>query len=413
MRIAVIGSGIAGMGAAWLLGRQHDVVLFEASDRLGGHTDTHDLDIDGQQYAIDTGFIVFNPDHYPNLVRLFAELGVESQPTVMSFAARNERSGLEYNATDLNRLFCQRRNLLRPSFLKMVWDIARFYRQAPQLLASSDPGPSLGAYLDAGGYGKLFRNDHLIPMASALWSSSSVRIEDFPARYLVQFMANHNMLKLGDRPAWRVVKGGSSRYIDALKARWRVQVRVATPVTRVQRSDDGVVIDWQGHREHFDQVVMACHSDQALALLADPSTYETEVLGAIRYQANDTVLHTDESLLPRNRRAWAAWNAHIPREAGEHCTVSYCMNQLQSITASRTFIVSLNCTDRIDPSKILRRRAYHHPVYSHSMVAAQQRRGQINGQRRTWYCGAYWGFGFHEDGLRSGVEVAQALGCDW
>ena len=295
----------------------------------------------------------------------------------------------------------------------MVWDIARFYRQAPKLLQSDDPGPSLGDYLDAGGYGRLFRDDHLIPMASALWSSPSMRIEQFPARYLVQFMANHHMLNLGDRPPWRVVKGGSTRYIDALKARWRVQVRLATPVEQVQRTADGAIVQWQGHREHFDQVVFACHSDQALALLADPSEAETQVLGAIRYQANDTVLHTDESLLPRNRRAWAAWNAHIPREVGEHCTVSYCMNQLQSIDAPATFIVSLNCTDRIDPNKILKRRAYHHPVYSHSMVAAQARRGEINGQRRSWYCGAYWGFGFHEDGLRSGVEVAHALGCDW
>lgn len=413
MRIAVIGSGIAGMGAAWLLSRQHETVLFEAQDRLGGHTDTHDIELAGRHYAVDTGFIVFNPDHYPNLVRLFEQLGVQSQPTVMSFAARNEATGLEYNATDLNRLFCQRRNLLRPAFLRMVWDIARFYRQAPHLLQSDDPGPALGEYLDRGRYGKLFRDDHLIPMASALWSSASSRIEDFPARHLVQFMANHHMLSLGKRPSWRVVSGGSSRYIEALQARWKVQVRLRTPVQQVQRHADGVVVQWQGHREHFDQVVFACHSDQALALLADPSPQEAEILGAIQYQPNDTVLHTDESLLPRNRRAWAAWNAHIPRQPGAHCTVSYCMNLLQSIDAPATFIVSLNCTDRIDPARILRRRSYHHPLYTHAMVAAQARRGEISGQRRSWYCGAYWGFGFHEDGLRSGVDVARALGCDW
>lgn len=413
MRIAVVGSGIAGMGAAWLLGRQHEVVLFEAQDRLGGHTDTHAVTVAGQTYAVDTGFIVFNPDHYPNLVRMFDTLGVASQPTVMSFGVRNEASGLEYNATDLNRLFCQRSNLLRPRFWRMVWDIARFYREAPKLLASADPGPTLGDYLDAGGYGALFRNDHLIPMASALWSSPSTRIESFPARYLVQFMANHHMLNLGRRPSWRVVQGGSSRYIDALQQRWKVQARVSTPVQSVHRREDGVVVQWQDRREHFDQVVLACHSDQALALLADPSTHETEVLGAIRYQANDTVLHTDTRLLPRNRAAWAAWNAHIPATPDPHCTVSYCMNQLQSIQAPVDFIVSLNCSERIDPAKVLARRAYHHPVYSHAMVSAQQRRGEISGQRRTWYCGAYWGFGFHEDGLRSAVDVATALGCGW
>lgn len=415
MRIAVVGGGIAGMGAAWLLKDRHEVVLFEGNDYLGGHTHTHDIEVASGRYAVDTGFIVFNPPHYPHLSRLFAQLEVASQPTVMSFGVRNERTGLEYNATDLNRLFCQRRNLVNPRFWRMVWDIARFYRNAPKVLAGPDPGPTLGEYLDREGYGRLFRDDHILPMASALWSSPHAQIEHFPVRYLLQFMANHHMLSLGDRKPWRVVQGGSQSYVRKLSAAWsdRVQVRLNCPVARIARHDDGVVVEWQGHREHFDQVILACHSDQALRLLSDPSPAEREVLGAIRYTHNETVLHTDESLLPANRKAWAAWNGHIGREQSRDCTVSYCMNLLQGLQAPETFIVSLNCTERIDPAKILRKLQYHHPEYSHAMVAAQARRGEINGQRRTWYCGAYWGWGFHEDGLRSGVDVARALGSDW
>jgi len=413
MRVAVVGSGIAGMGAAYLLGSRHDVTLFEAESRLGGHTHTHEVTIGEHEYALDTGFIVFNPNHYPLLTKFFGELSVESQATTMSFAALNEATGLEYNATSLNRLFIQRKNLLRPSFLRMVRDIVRFYRKAHQLLDDPGPGPSLAEYLEQNGYSRAFRDLHLFPMASALWSSPCAKIEEFPAKLLVQFMANHQMLSLGHRSPWRVVKGGSRSYIDALKRRWKVQLRLATPVQQIRRADSGVIVSWQGHHEHFDQVVLACHSDQALRLLAEPSQAEREILGAIQYQANDTVLHTDVSVLPKNPRAWAAWNALIPAQASEQCTVSYCMNLLQSIESEHTFIVSLNCTHRLDPSKVLRRMSYHHPLYSHAMVAAQKRRSEINGVDRVWYAGAYWGFGFHEDGLRSGVEVARSLGVHW
>ena len=414
MRIAVIGSGIAGMASAWLLSRQHEVTLYESNAYIGGHTHTHDVTLDGRNYALDTGFIVFNRTHYPLLSRLFDELGVATQPTTMSFAVHDERSGLEYGAASLRTLFCQRRNLVSPRFHGMVRDIFRFYREAPALLAQDGEGPTLGDYLDAQGYGAMFRDDHLVPMASALWSSPSRQILAFPAKYLVAFMANHQMLQVEGRPQWRVVSGGSRRYVDALRSRWQVRERLACPVLAVHRpAVGGVEVQSLAGSERFDQAVLACHSDQALALLAQPSAAEKEVLGAITYQSNDTVLHTDTRLLPRRRTAWSAWNALVPRDRDDACTVTYCMNLLQSIQAPETFCVSLNCTGRIDPAKVLRRLSYAHPEYTHASVAAQRRKADIQGIDRVWYAGAYWGWGFHEDGMRSAVAVAEALGVRW
>ncbi|GAB2652395.1 NAD(P)/FAD-dependent oxidoreductase [Arenimonas aestuarii] len=413
MKIAVVGSGIAGLGAAWLLSRQHEVVLFERESRLGGHTHTHQVEQDGRAYRVDSGFIVFNPGNYPLLTKLFDELGVPSQPTTMSFSVHDAGNGLEYNATDLNGLFCQRRNLVSPRFWRMVREITRFYREAPALLADAGPGPTLGDYLRDGRYSELFVRDHLVPMASALWSSPSETVLDFPAKYLVRFMDNHHMLQVRDRPMWRVVCGGSSRYIEAMQKDWAVQVRLSSPVRQVRRDALGVEVATDRGTERFDQVLLACHSDQALALLADPSQAEREVLGAIQYQTNETVLHTDASLLPRQRKAWAAWNAYVPKTPDAPCTVSYCMNHLQSLDSPDPFVVTLGRGQAIDPGKVLARMQYQHPVYTHASVAAQGRRGEINGNNRTWFAGAYWGFGFHEDGLRSGVEVARALGVAW
>lgn len=413
MKIAVIGSGIAGLGAAWLLSREHEVVLFEREARLGGHTHTHRVEQGGKAFAVDSGFIVMNPQNYPLLTALLDELGVPTQPTTMSFSVQDARSGLEYNATDLDSLFCQRRNLVSPKFWRMVRDITRFYREAPALLAEAGDGPSLGDYLRENDYSPMFIEDHLVPMACALWSSPSQSILQFPAKYLVRFMDNHHMLQVSDRPAWRVVTGGSSSYIEALRRQWKVQVRLSSPARRVRREADRAFVATDDGEEAFDQVLLACHSDQALALLADPSDAEREVLGAIPYQANETVLHTDARLLPKNRKAWAAWNAFVPAAPGAACTVSYCMNHLQSLESERPFVVTLGRGQDIDPATVLARMRYHHPVYTHASVAAQSRRAEINGVNRTWYAGAYWGFGFHEDGLRSGVEVARALGVAW
>jgi uncharacterized protein len=414
MKIAVIGSGISGLGCAWLLSRENEVVLFEKESRLGGHTHTHAVHHEGRDFQIDTGFIVFNPSNYPLLTKLFAELGVASQPTTMGFSVQNANSGLEYNATNLNAMFCQRKNLLSPTFIRMVRDIVRFYKECPALLSLPDDGPSLADYLKQNRYSDLFIHDHLVPMACALWSSPSESIADFPAKYLVQFMNNHHMLQVNDRPQWRVVQGGSSSYIRALEKIWPVQVRLNDPVQRVTRHGDGVSIKSNsGGEELFDQVVFACHSDSALNMLSDASNAECDILGALTYQENETVLHTDARLLPKNKKAWAAWNAYIPRDSQQACTVSYCMNLLQSVESREPFIVTLNRTADIMPEKIIAKMSYQHPVYTHASVKAQTRRDEINGQRNTWFAGAYWGFGFHEDGLRSGVEVARALGIQW
>jgi hypothetical protein len=413
MRIAVVGSGIAGMATAWQLAREHSVVLFEADSRLGGHTHTHAVQREGRSFQVDSGFIVHNPENYPLLTAMFRELGVETQATTMSFSVHSERTGLEYNAGTLNGLFCQRRNLLRPRFYRMVADILRFYREAPALLEGDAQGPALGDYLREHRYSPMFIDEHLIPMASALWSSPSDRVLQFPARYLAQFMANHHMLSAGARPTWRVVKGGSSAYIRALESRWRVEARLSSAVQSVRRVESGVEITTPHYAETFDQAVLACHSDQALRLLEAPSEREREVLGAIRYQPNETVLHTDARLLPKNPRAWAAWNAHIPAEPSADCTVSYCMNLLQGLTSREPFVVTLNRTAAIDPAKIIARMRYAHPEYTHASVAAQARRSEINGVDRIWYAGAYWGWGFHEDGIRSAIDVVRALGVRW
>ena len=428
-RIAVIGSGISGLGCAYLLQRRHEVSVFEANGYAGGHTHTHSISIGAHGYEVDTGFIVFNPNHYPHFVRLLSELGVQDQPTLMGFGVKNARTGLEYNATTVNQLFAQRRNFFSPRFWRLIRDLKRFYRMPHPLLALADPGPTVGEYLQAEGYSETFAQDHLIPIASALWSSPGIGIEAFPAKYLAQFMANHHMLNTDStRPPWRVVKGGSQSYTRALLAKLRQPVRLNSPVQKVHRDATGVTLECNQATERFDHVVFACHSDQALKMLAQASDAEREVLGALRFQSNDVLLHTDTSIMPTRRRAWAAWNAHIADagNAAQKCTVTYWMNLLQSIDAPVEFLVSLNCNDRIDPAKILKRLRYEHPVYTHETVRAQQRRIEINGVNpnlpiattnnalgRSFYCGAYWGFGFHEDGMRSAVEVAELLDSSW
>jgi predicted NAD/FAD-binding protein len=414
MRIAVIGSGISGLVSAWLLSKKYAVTLFEANDYLGGHTHTHDIVMQGIRYRVDSGFIVYNPAHYPLLTQLFEELDVRSQPTTMSFSVRNELSGLEYNAASVGTLFCQRRNLWSPRFLGMIRDLLRFYRQAPALLALADAGPTLGEFLTEHRYGAAFRDEHLVPMAAALWSAPPGQVLAFPARYLVQFMANHQMLQVTGRAPWRVVKGGSSAYVAALRKHWSVTERLSCPVLRVDRRVGEVeVTTARWGSERFDQVIFASHSNQTLDLLADASRSECAILGAIGYQPNEVVLHTDASVMPRNRKAWAAWNALISHAGDQTCTVSYCMSLLQGISAPEPLIVSLNSSHDIDPRKVLRQMRYEHPVYSHKSVAARARKAEIQGQRRSWFAGAYWGWGFHEDGIRSAVEVAAALGVPW
>jgi predicted NAD/FAD-binding protein len=408
MRIAVIGSGISGMTAAYRLSREHEVTVYEAAGYVGGHTNTVDVEHAGVPYAIDTGFIVYNDWTYPNFIALLEELGVAWQPSDMSFSVRCETTGLEYNGTSLNSLFAQRRNCLRPSFLRMVRDILRFNREAPALLQDSASRLTLGQYLDQNGYSRYFVDHYIIPMGAAIWSSRPLDMLHFPARYFVEFFSNHGFLSVNDRPTWRVIQGGSREYMKRLAGPLAGGIRLNTPVASIQRQPHQVTVRTRaGAVEHFDQVFLACHSDQALRLLSDPSPEETEVLGAIGYQANEALLHTDERMMPRRKLAHAAWNYHLPIEQYEHVTVTYNMNILQSLRAPVQFMVTLNRSQDVHESKVLRRFTYHHPVYTTAAVAAQRRHADISGVRRTNYCGAYWGYGFHEDGVRSALSALQ------
>ncbi len=405
MKIAIIGTGIAGNVAAFHLQRGHDISVFEAGGHVGGHTHTHTVTAGGETHAIDTGFIVFNDWTYPNFIELLTELGVESQPSDMSFSVRVENDGLEYNGTSLNSLFAQRRNLFRPSFHRMIRDILRFNRESLKLLVRGEE-VALGEYLETQGYSREFIDHYLIPMGAAIWSTDPTRMLGFPARYFVRFLHNHGMLSVDERPQWRVIRGGSARYVDKLTAPFADRIRLNTPVESVRRLPDRVLVKARGQEaERFDHVFFACHSDQALALLADANRLEREVLGAIPYQENEVVLHTDSSLLPRRRLAWAAWNYHVPAEAGERVALTYNMNILQNLKARETFCVTLNRTDQIHPDRIIKRLTYHHPLYTRAAVAAQARQHEVNGANRAYFCGAYWRYGFHEDGVVSALKA--------
>ena len=412
MKIAIIGSGISGLSAAWYLHRQHRhaITLFEANDYIGGHTHTHIIPLDGQQYAVDTGFIVFNDRTYPNFIALLEQLQVPSQATQMSFSIQCEQSGLEYNGNTLNSLFAQRRNLLRPGFYRMLRDILRFNRAAPALLAAADNNLSLLDYLQSSSYGKAFIEHYLLPMGAAIWSAEPGLIARMPAHFFIRFFQNHGLLSVNQRPQWHVIKGGSQRYVEALTAGFREHIRLRCPVAQIRRRPGHVEIQpVNGDSERFDAVIIATHSDQALRLLADPSAAERTVLSAIPYQPNEVVLHTDTRLLPRRKLAWAAWNYQVPAHPQDRVAVTYNMNILQNLQAPVTFCVTLNPTRHIDPTRILARMTYQHPVFSPSSVAAQRRHAEINGVNRTWYCGAYWRNGFHEDGVSSALQTVQNL----
>ena len=405
MKIAIIGSGIAGNVVAHHLHRTHDITVFEAAGHIGGHTHTHTVQIDGETHEIDTGFIVFNDWTYPTFIALLDELNVPAQPSAMSFSVRNEHSGLEYNGTTLNTLFAQRRNLLRPAFHRMIRDILRFNREAPALLEAAQE-IALGDYLANGKYSPQFINDYLIPMGAAIWSTEPARMLAFPARFFVRFFHNHGMLSVDQRPQWRAIRGGSARYVEKLVAPFRQRIRLNTPGETVRRLPQGVMVKARGaEAECFDHVFFACHSDQALQLLADASPLEREVVGAIPYQENEAVLHTDTTLLPRTRRAWAAWNYHVMGPSGQGAaTLTYNMNMLQTLQSRHTFCVTLNRTAHIAPGKIIKRLTYHHPLYTPEGVAAQQRQHEVN-RARTYFCGAYWRYGFHEDGVVSALNA--------
>ena len=411
MRVAIVGSGISGLVCAHLLGARHDVVLFEADSRVGGHTHTRELDDGGRRVAVDTGFIVFNERTYPNFLRLLRRLGVAWQESDMSFSARSDRRDLEYGGPGLSSLYAQRKNLLSPGFHRMVLDVLRFYREARELLAE---GPEVGLvdWLQRRGYSRAFVEDHILPMAGAVWSSSRGAARDFPARFLVRFFDNHGFLAVSRRVPWLTLRGGSHQYVRAILAGFRGELRTGCPVERVRRTDPGVEVKPRGAApERFDHLVLACHADQALGLLADPSPVEKELLSAFPYRENRVQLHRDARVMPRSRPAWSSWNYHLDDDGQEGACVTYWMNRLQRLQARSDWFVSLNRDGAVDAERVQERIAYQHPVFSADGLAAQARHAELIGHRDTSYCGAYWRNGFHEDGVVSALQVCQRFGA--
>jgi predicted NAD/FAD-binding protein len=416
MKIAIIGSGISGNVAAYHLNKEHDITLFEQNSHIGGHTHTHTIDDVGAglnrgELNIDTGFIVLNDRTYPNFISLLKELDVDIQKTEMSFSVKCEHSGLEYNGNNLDTLFAQRSNLFRPKFYKMISDILRFNHEATAFINNicSDQHPdnlSLGDFLRNNDYSEIFINKYIVPMGAAIWSTKPGDMFSFPAGFFFKFFLNHGLLSVNDRPQWYVIKGGSISYEKKLVKGFEDKIRTDCPVTSIVRFKDHVEIHTQKHGiEKFDYVFIASHSDQALNMLQHPSIEERETLSAIQYQKNEAVLHTDKSLLPLRKKAWASWNYHIPNDTRSNVALTYNMNILQGLSSDNTYCVTLNYTDQIDKDKILKTIVYHHPIFTPESIIAQQNHRLINGTSRTYYCGAYWRNGFHEDGVVSTVNA--------
>jgi predicted NAD/FAD-binding protein/DUF1365 family protein len=419
--IAVVGSGIAGLTCAHVLGPHHDVVLYEASPRLGGHADTVDVDDpEAGRLAVDTGFIVHNDRNYPNLVALFEELGIATVDTEMSFGVTDRdpsspTHGFTYRATNPNTIFADRRNLVRPATWRMLRDIARFYREARAFLDDGDDRTSLAEFLDQHEFSRELVELHLLPMGASVWSADPSRFADFPARALFRFLDNHGLLSVGNRPQWRTIPGGSRVYVEAIAARFPGEIRTSSPVTAVRRLPGrrGVEVTSLGHRERYDRVILATHSDQALRMIVEPTPVEQKVLGAIAYQPNRATLHTDTALLPPQRRAWSAWNYERRSRDQHSATLTYDMTTLQHLPGAQRHLVSLNSDDHIDPAAVLRSVEYAHPVFDGDAIDAQRRFEEIDGVDRIHYCGAWWGYGFHEDGMVSGLRVCHRIGVDW
>ena len=410
LKIAVVGSGIAGLSAAWRLGTRHQVTVFESDHRIGGHA--HTVEVAGRDgpIPVDTGFIVYNEQNYPNFTAMLDHLGVANQAADMGLSVSLDEGALEYSS---QALFAQKRNLLRPRFWSMLSDVSRFYRQGPGDVAALAPSASLDSYLADKGYGPAFRDDHLLPQASAIWSTPMGQIGDYPAAALIAFFQNHGMMTVFGRGLWRTVTGGSRSYVAALRAGFTGEIRTGVRVVSIRRDGEGVEVrDATGHAERFDQVVLATHGDQALALLDQPSPEETRILSNFRYTKNLTVLHTDKTLMPRRRAAWTSWN-HVGRRGDpEGGCVSYWMNALQSLPPADDLFVTLNPARPIASETILHTDVYEHPLFDGAALAAQRELWSLQGARRTWFAGSYFGHGFHEDGLQSGLAVAEALGAD-
>ncbi|EKO3563845.1 NAD(P)/FAD-dependent oxidoreductase [Vibrio metschnikovii] len=413
MKIAIIGSGISGLTCGHYLHQQHDVTIFEANDYIGGHTATVDVELNGQSYAIDTGFIVYNDRTYPNFIKMMNEIGVRGIATQMSFSVRNDANGLEYNGHTITTLFAQKRNWFKPSFYRFIREILRFNQLAKAAAADAEHSvQTLGEFLHHHQFSDYFCENYILPMGAAIWSSSLADMRAFPLTFFLRFFLNHGLLDITYRPQWYVIEGGSRAYIEPLTQGFRNNIRLNAPVEWLRRTGQGIELQVHGKIEHFDEVIFACHSDQALALLSDANHLEHELLGAMGYQANEVILHTDTSLLPKRKAAWASWNYRLAGDVDQETrlpALTYNMNILQHIDSTETFCVTLNSSESINPNKVLRKFTYHHPVFNRAAIAAQQRKAEISGVNHTWFCGAYWHNGFHEDGVKSALDVVTRL----
>ena len=413
--IAIIGSGISGLTSAYLLSKKHNVTVFEKNDYIGGHTATVDIEKDGIPYAIDTGFIVFNDKTYPNYLALLDEIGIGKKATEMSFSVHNCHTGLEYNGHNLNTLFAQRRNLLNPKFWLLVKEILRFNKLCKGIFEADVylPGLTLGEFLTEHKFSPFFAEHYILPMGAAIWSSSLEQMEEFEFRFFVQFFHHHGLLNIADRPQWYVIPNGSRSYLAPLCAPFKDNIHLNANILGITRNDNKVQIHFDNpdDKQTFDEVVIACHSDQSLSLLSDATKDEESLLSDMPYSENSVILHTDVSLLPDRETAWASWNYQLSQDRSKPASVTYNMNILQGFYSDHTFCVTLNQKQDIDPDKILKEYNYHHPIFSSASIRAQQQRDLICGKHHTHFAGAYWHSGFHEDGVRSAVEVAQRFDC--
>tara|TARA_B100000029_G_scaffold380803_1_gene375893 strand:- start:46714 stop:47943 length:1230 start_codon:yes stop_codon:yes gene_type:complete len=406
MKIAIVGGGISGLTTAYLLSREHEIILYESNDYIGGHTNTVTIEMNGSPVAVDTGFIVYNEQNYPNFSHILSDLNVSTQPTSMSFSVKLIEPNLEYNGSSFKQLFGQKKNLLRPTFYQMLWDILRFNRQAPGLLESNSYDITLGEHVIECGFSQDFIHHYLVPMGAAIWSSSPSAILEMPAYFFIRFFKNHGMLNLNERPQWRTITGGSCQYVNKMIASFAENIRLGHKVSSVERLNDRVTVDG----DSYDHVVFACHSDQAIEALSDPSVYEKDILSKISYQKNEIIIHTDTSIMPAREALWAAWNYHSQGNDDSPVAMTYNMNILQDLDIKETICITLNSLNLINPDLILGRHIYSHPQFTTESMKAQERWMEISGGNRTHFCGAYWGNGFHEDGVNSALRVANFFG---
>ena len=413
MKIAIVGSGISGLTCAYLLNREHDITVFEKNDYVGGHTHTHEIEYDGKEFSVDSGFIVYNEWTYPNFIKLLDQLGVERQLTRMGFSVKSEKNNLEYAGHSLNGLFAQRSNFFRPSFMRILFSMRRFNAEARDDLGTLDPQITLGQYLTSNNYPREFIQHYIIPIGAAIWSTVPKQMMDVPAVFFIRFFENHGLLQLVNRPNWWVISGGSKKYVEKMIYDFKGKIRLSTPVKNVKRGVDNITVKFGSsvlEKENFDSIIFACHSNQSLAMLDSPSKQEEEVLGAIKYQRNDALLHFDDSILPKRKNAWSSWNYLLDEDPNRAVALTYNMNILQSLKSDRTFCVSLNSGDLIDQSKVIKHLNYEHPLFTLSSINAQGRKHEISGKNNTYYCGAYWRNGFHEDGVISALDVCKDFG---